>query len=287
MLDRSSTDAAAPGAELLPPDIWKRQSAKWLGLQVDILEVNRLGCEAEAQFHGSSHLLIASEVLSAHKCETSIEGLPKSTLRDFSGKLTFIPAGHRFERWAKVRTPLRAVYLYLDPDSPILPPHMRFREKELKPIMSFTDRNLWATVLKLKRCVERPQEVLHAEALELMLAYELLWLDKRVSARVAKGGLDARQKEWVAGYIEEHVAEHISLLTLAQIAGLSTGHFTRAFKSSFGVTPYRYLRNKRIERAKLLLPNRYLSTTQVALMAGFSETSFSAAFQRATKQRPS
>ena len=44
----------------------------------------------------------------------------------------------------------------------------------------------------------------------------------------------------MTGYIEEHLAEPISLATLAELVGLSTYHFCRAFKQSVGMPPHRY-----------------------------------------------
>ena len=41
-------------------------------------------------------------------------------------------------------------------------------------------------------------------------------------------------------FIEEHLAEEISLAALAELVNLSLFHFARAFKQSFGVPPHRY-----------------------------------------------
>jgi AraC family transcriptional regulator len=54
-------------------------------------------------------------------------------------------------------------------------------------------------------------------------------------------------------YIEEHLGEQISLAKLAQLVGLSTYYFCRAFKQSLGLPPHRYHNNRRIEQAKVLL----------------------------------
>ena len=70
-----------------------------------------------------------------------------------------------------------------------------------------------------------------------------------------RGGLAGWQQRIVTSYIEEHLAEPISLATLAQLARLSTYYFCRAFKQSFGVPPHRYHTNRRIEHAKALLAN--------------------------------
>jgi len=102
-----------------------------------------------------------------------------------------------------------------------------------------------------------------------------------------RGGLPGWQQKKVAQYIEEHLANEISLLSLAQLVRLSPFHFSRAFKQSFGMPPHRYLTWQRIERAKALLGERKLSVTEIGLDVGFSETSsFTAAFRKLTGETP-
>ena len=102
-----------------------------------------------------------------------------------------------------------------------------------------------------------------------------------------RGGLPGWQQKKLNQYIEEHLADEISLLSLAELAQLSPFHFSRAFKQSFGMPPHRYLTSRRIERAKTLLAERKLSVTEIALDVGFSETSsFTAAFRKVTGETP-
>jgi AraC family transcriptional regulator len=141
----------------------------------------------------------------------------------------------------------------------------------------------------LKREAEAPTAAFYAEALQVALAHELLRHNGggAQSQSLFKGGLAARQKNRVAGYIGDHYAEDISLRTLAGIAGLSPFHFSRAFKASFGIPPHRYHMRTRIERAKALLARADISVTEVALKTGFRETSsFSSAFRKIALQSP-
>jgi AraC family transcriptional regulator len=65
----------------------------------------------------------------------------------------------------------------------------------------------------------------------------------------------------------------ISLKDLAQICDLSVTYFARAFKSSVGVPPHRWLTEKRIENSKALLLSSDTMLADVALMSGFADQS--------------
>lgn len=289
MLVKSTITATAPAVDISPANIAEWHSASWRGLHVETVQVTQRE-RFECKFQGNHHLLIAAELASREDGETVVEGSLSSKLREFSGKLTFVPAGHKFYGWQAPRLLTRSVFFYIDPDSPILPPEARFDEMEFKPRLFFSDSNLWETARKLKREAEAPTAILYAEALKAVLAHELMRMnDGSPHANgLSKGGLATWQEKRIAAYIEEHLSEDIPLIELAQIAGLSPFHFSRAFKETFGVPPHRYHLIARIEHAKSLLAKPGISVTEAGLKAGFRETSsFSAAFRKIAHQSPS
>jgi AraC family transcriptional regulator len=106
--------------------------------------------------------------------------------------------------------------------------------------------------------------------------------------QAARGGLAAWQVRVTRDFIEEHVAEQISLAELARLTRLSPIHFCRAFKRSVGLPPHQYQLRRRIERAKALLADPSHSVTSIALECGFSlPGGFATAFRRATGMTPS
>ena len=69
---------------------------------------------------------------------------------------------------------------------------------------------------------------------------------------------------------------------LAEISGVSETHFRNLFKSKFGVSPYKYLRTIRLERAKILLKSGYYSVTETSHLCGYdNEKNFTTAFKSA------
>jgi len=85
----------------------------------------------------------------------------------------------------------------------------------------------------------------------------------------------------VIDFIEAHLQESIGLDDLAEAAGLSANHFLRVFKLATGETPYHFLRNRRLERARQLLADDSMPLAQLALECGFAnQAHFTAAFSR-------
>jgi AraC-like DNA-binding protein len=68
---------------------------------------------------------------------------------------------------------------------------------------------------------------------------------------------------------------------------MSTAHFSRQFRATYGETPYAYLMTRRIERAKALLRRGDLSVTEVCMAVGCSSLgSFSARFTQLVGETP-
>ncbi len=289
-LATGSAGMVAPVVQIAPSDIARRHIATWNGIQTDAVQVVRQE-PFEYGIRTPHHLLIMTERAARDDGETLVEGLPTSTLREFSRKLSLVPAGHRFFGWQKPRLLTRVTYFYIDPRGALIDPELRFAETEFKPRLFFFDKDLWETAAKLKAQSENSGlgQRQYAEALGIVLAHELLRINNGAipAKEHIRGGLAGWQEKKVAQYIEEHLPEDMSLATLAELAGLSPFHFARAFKQSFGLPPHRYLSSLRVERAKSLLANPAISVTQVGFNLGFSETSsFTTTFRKHTGLTP-
>lgn len=62
----------------------------------------------------------------------------------------------------------------------------------------------------------------------------------------------------------------LNVTDISRASGLSVWHFCRKFKELVGLTPYAYLKNLRIEKAKDLLVNTKKNCSEVADETGFS-----------------
>jgi AraC family transcriptional regulator len=283
--------APPPIVDISPCDIAHRRLANWGVIQADVVRVTRRET-FEYGFLARRHLLIAYERAERQDGETLIEGLPKSTLREFSRKLSLVPAGHRFHGWQTPRVLTRLTYFYIDRQDPLSDPESPNACRAIRPRLFFFDQAIWDTALKLKAEVGNadPGSRQYAEALGIALMHELFRLERAniAAARTVRGGLPAWQQKRLAEFIEVHLAEHIPLAALAELVDLSLYHFARAFTQSFGMPPHRYHWARRMDRARSLLRIPALSVTQIGSRIGFCETSsFTRAFRRFTGLTPS
>lgn len=100
--------------------------------------------------------------------------------------------------------------------------------------------------------------------------------------------LSALQRQRVVALIDSHLGEDLSVSRLAGEVALSPFHFARAFKGSFGITPHRFVQQRRIDRATQWLtqqPARPI--VEIALELGFaSQAHFTETFRRSTGMTP-
>jgi AraC family transcriptional regulator len=101
------------------------------------------------------------------------------------------------------------------------------------------------------------------------------------------GGLSPAHLKLVLDHIDAHIAEEIGLDELAALTGKSPCHFLRCFKQSTGISPHRYVTQRRIDHACKLLVAAELSLVEIALACGFADQShFGRVFRRERDQTP-
>lgn len=276
--------------EVFPSDIVRRHRVGRAGVSAEIVQAVRRE-HTEFHFNAPVHLLALFERGTRSAGESSVEGLPRSSLKDFERKLIFVPAGHRYDDWQLPRTLTRVICFYLNPARSPMSMALGSDEAALGPRLFFEDATVRNTVLKLAALIESTScfNQLYFDALSLVLTHEIVRLAQgrpRIEPPV-RGGLAPWQQNIILDYIEEHLNEPIPLAVLADLVSLSSYYFCRAFRHSMGMPPHRYHMCRRIEQAKSLLADTKISVTEIGLSIGFNETSsFTAAFRKATDLTP-
>ena len=167
--------------------------------------------------------------------------------------------------------------------------------QELPCSLGMDDSFLRELILSLRAESQngRPGDGLYAEAVMNTLALHVVRKFSAQRPRVRdyrdyRGGLTKFQLRRVMDFVEEHLAENISLKALANVAGLSVFHFARMFKQSTGMSPHKYVIRSRVMRAKELLLVRKADIADVAAQVGFCDQSHLAShFRRICGLTPS
>jgi AraC-like DNA-binding protein len=83
-------------------------------------------------------------------------------------------------------------------------------------------------------------------------------------------------------------ARPLDVPALARVAHVSTAHFSRQFRATFGETPHRYLQRRRVERAMELLRETDRPVTAICFDVGFNSLgTFSRTFREILGEPPS
>jgi AraC-like DNA-binding protein len=83
--------------------------------------------------------------------------------------------------------------------------------------------------------------------------------------------LSITQADRLRDLITSQLTHSLSLRDMANAVGLSESYFVRAFKGSFGVTPYQYVLRERVALAQSLISVGELSLTEIAQLSGFPD----------------
>jgi AraC family transcriptional regulator len=116
---------------------------------------------------------------------------------------------------------------------------------------------------------------MYGEALSTALAVHLLReYDAAVPGPKRRYGELPREKLVRAvAYIQDQLDTDLTVSGIAQAVGMSPYHFTRLFKESTGQTPYQYVVDARVKKAKELLTTGKFTISEVAYHVGFADQS--------------
>jgi AraC family transcriptional regulator len=139
----------------------------------------------------------------------------------------------------------------------------------------FTEHLVYTVVNALAAqlaCGECPRLMMDSYCATVLYQLSTLWGATPISRKL-EHKLPPHLLERTLAYINDRLAEDISLGDLAQLCEITKFHFLRCFKVSTGSSPYQYLLDRRVERAKRLLASTHYPVGDIAHMCGFSNVS--------------
>lgn len=134
-----------------------------------------------------------------------------------------------------------------------------------------------------------PLGKLFVDSMFLSLVLALLGLRTPVDpVNPRRERLSPAQHRRVIEFMHAHLHEDIGLPQLADACGVSGAHFSRAFKAMTGCSPYRYLLDLRVARARQLLEAGTRTIADIAMDTGFGDQSrFTKVFRQSVGMPPS
>jgi AraC family transcriptional regulator len=130
---------------------------------------------------------------------------------------------------------------------------------------------------------------LFGESLSLALLSYLArnYTERRLTIEV-NARLSPVQKQRVLHFIRENLNTDVAVSDLAACIGVSSDHFFRIFKASFGISPYRFVMQERVAKAKVMLEESRKEIGEIAVEVGFpSHSHFTKIFHKMTGATPS
>jgi AraC family transcriptional regulator len=245
----------------------------WLGDGIAAAIWNRQTSESVTSYIQPGHHTLSCYLDGGYRTER--QGAPGKF--GAPGRLCTMPDWHE-SAWV-VRDHLRLLHVYF------MPEHFARRavvELDREPReLTLTDRSFFEHPRLVQLCAQlvaspwddadqllRANETTHEALSELLRSQATIRRDVAL-----RGGLSPAVRRRLADYIEEHLAQPLSLGVLAQLACLSEFHLARMFKVSFGMPPSAYIAARRLERARGLLKSTSLPLQQVADACGYADLS--------------
>lgn len=206
------------------------------------------------------------------------------------GTLFIARAGSEIQaRWASSSYSTMVLQLDNAKLAHMAPDHVSAIETSLVAALGTQDDRLAALMQAMREEVREgcASGRLYGEAISLALLAYLASRYAIVGVAENSTSLSPSDKRRLVDYIRDNLIDNISVTELARLVQMSPSHFSRVFKASFGVTPYRFVMQERIERAKAMLVEAKLSASQVSTASGFaSQSHFVKVFRQITGVTP-
>jgi AraC family transcriptional regulator len=274
----------------MPENVIKRsvKQRTWNGIHLDVTEWYGSGAVLHRFPHERDFRLVTllSEVGS--HCEPRLRADQPCTVGYTPRHMDFAPAG--LEMWgysADARFVKDATLTFNLAELSERTGAQFDAEASATPRLRFSDDRIWTLVNLLSEVVDDadPASQLYGDGLTAAIASRLF--ARRPDKARPTNGLASWQLRLVIDRMESGLPEHVELSELAALTGLSQSYFSRAFKLSTGMAPYRWQLDARIRRARSMLADPRTSLADVAEATGFADVMhFGRTFRKFTGTTP-
>jgi AraC family transcriptional regulator len=201
-----------------------------------------------------------------------------------------------YESQADIASPIEDIHIFIPPtligQSALADYNINPAKAELAYAGGLRDPLIYQIALAFHDIISRPPEStdrLFIDGMQSVLAAHLFahYAIDRWRPPSTKPDIPYPKLKRVIDLIEARFAEAITLRELAAEACLSPFHFSRLFRQATGLSPHRYVTERRVQEAQRKLASGNSSLVEIALETGFgSQANFIRTFRKSTGLTP-
>ncbi len=159
-------------------------------------------------------------------------------------------------------------------------------ERSVGNLISMSDPNvLHETIGEMLSCMRSERRMNEGEASALIYGMLMKLLEQ--SGASCAGGIGNPVMDRAIAYIQNHLADRLSVEEIAASAGYSPSYFSHVFAEETGLSPYQFVVKSRVEQSQKLLKTTRLTVQEIAFQCGFnSAANFCYTFRKLTGVSP-
>lgn len=193
----------------------------------------------------------------------------EKTLTSHTGMMTYMPCGISYHTRVSADSQIIVCHFYTAENSPLL-----FDEPiVIKP----------SDPTRIQELFERAQKHFSTEGCDILcMSYVFELLDEANRAILKSDPMPYARMLKCKKYLDENIFNaELRVSELAEMFGTSEVYFRNEFKKFYRSSPLKYIKDRRMEKARQLLTTGIYSVTEVAMRTGFDSVSyFSSEFSR-------
>ena len=235
-------------------------------------------CDGAYHIERKSSPIYVFEYIISGKGTVNVNG---TSFTAAAGDIYMLPRGSSHHYYSDSKDPW--VKIWFNASGPLLDSLMQVYR--LEGVCHVQGLELEQLFRRMFECARVPHEdVAEVFSAAALTAHEIILA---ISSAVHRQGQTSSEGEALRRFIDRNIYSGISIAQLAELIFRSPSQTIRIFKKEFGVPPYEYLMQKRVETARMLLLNTSLSVKEIAYRLNFAdEHYFSNYFKKKTGLSP-
>lgn len=197
------------------------------------------------------------------------------------GDTYFLPKGQRQEYFSDKDNPLEKIWISVD--GPLVDSLMEIYQLRNYTVVHCNTEKFFRQIHEILESKDyTSSEIASKTAILFHKLIQFIAINKETQENISSDAV------FVKNYIDSNIYQQITIDDLSRLIFKSNSHTIRIFKKAYGISPYKYYLNHRMEKIINVLRSTNYSVKEVAFMFGFNdEHYFSSVFKTKTGKNPS